>query len=147
MDRARAQEILAAYGADSACWPEGERAALTALLAADADLRAEAETAAALDRMLGVWAVPLASDDLAATRAADAALAALPAPRRWWPTAALGGSVAAALGAGALLLTPAQVAEAPAPAPVQIAAADHVSYDAAVTALVFTPTPEEESLI
>lgn len=153
MDRTRAQEIIAAYGADVTRWPAAEREAVQALVARDASLRAELAAAAALDGDLALWAmVPVRADDLAATAAADAALARLPAPRRWLPAAAIGGSIAASLVAAVLILpsagsdpAPVQVAEAtPVVAPVQTA---QVAQDVQLWGTVFTLTPEEESLI
>jgi hypothetical protein len=155
MDRTRVLEIIAAYGADATRWPAAEREAAQALIAQDAELRAEFEAAAALDAELMTWAMaPVPADDLAATAAADAAIAQGRSQRRWWPAAALGGSIAASLLAAVLILpTPssdpsppaAQVAQmAPTTAPIQTA---EVAQDVQVWASVFTLTPEEESLI
>ena len=153
MDRTRVLEIIAAYGADATRWPSAEREAAQAMVAKDAVLQAELEAATALDVELAAWALaPVGAGDLAATAAADAALAKAPPPRRWWPTAVLGGSVAASLLAAVLILPtpssepspePVQVAQAPA-APLQTAQVDP---DVQVWASVFTLTPEEESLI
>jgi len=152
MDRTRVQEIIAAYGADVARWPADEREAAQALMARDAELRADFDRASALDSDILAWAkVAVSADDVAATAAADRALAALPAPRRWWPTAVAGGSIAAALMVAALVLPSergtsdgVQVAQATPAAPVQTA---QVAQDLQVWASVFTPTPEEESVI
>ena len=156
MDRTRVLEIIAAYGADTARWPAAEREAAQALVAQDAALQAELDAAAALDTQLTAWAMaPFAVGDLEATMAADAALAKAQAPRRWWPTAVLGGSVAAALVAAVAILPtsigeptaePTQVARATtAPAaPVQTA---QIEQDVQLWGSVFTLTPEEESLI
>lgn len=155
MDRTRAQEIIAAYGADVTRWPAGEREAVQALLARDGELRAEFDAAAALDSDIALWAkLPVGADDLAATAAADAALAALPKPRRWLPVTVLGGSIAASLFAAVMILPSsgsdpapdtAQIAmTAPAAAPVQTA---QVERDVELWGTVFTLTPEEESLI
>lgn len=158
MDRTRVEEIIAAYGADATRWPPAEREAAQALAAGDDGLGARLAAAAALDAELTAWAMaPVEVDDVAATAAADAALAAAPAPRRWWPAVA-GGSVAASLLALALVL-PMSPTGAPSPgaqlagtstttpaqtAPVQTA---EVEQDVQLWASVFTLTPEEESLI
>ena len=113
----------------------------------------QAAAARLLDADLLAWAIaPVASDDAMASRAADAALAVLPAPRRWWP-ALTGGAIAATLAAIAVIpRTGTGPVPVPAPA-VQIAAAAptaaeaQITSDAAVLALVFTSTPEEESLL
>ncbi len=156
MDRNRAQEIIAAYGADAGRWPPAEREAALALIAEDKALRADMDVAASLDRELAVWAMAtVRTGDVAATAAADAALAALPQPRRWLPTAILGGSIAASLFAAVMILPapgsdPApdatQIAQAPVPAaaPIQLA---QVEQEVALYGTVFTLTPEEESLI
>lgn len=153
MDRTRAQDIIAAYGADVARWPAAEREAAHALLTRDPALRAELAAAAALDADLAIWAmVPVPADDVAASAAADAALRQLPSPRRWLPAAAVGGSIAASLLAVVLWLpstagdtAPTQLADAtPVTAPVQTA---QVAQDVQLWGTVFTLTPEEESLI
>lgn len=153
MDPTRAQEIIAAYGADVARWPADEREAAQAMIAGDPSLRAALAAAAALDADLGIWAMaPVRADDVAASAAADAALARMPAPRRWLPAAAVGGSIAASLLAAVLWLpstgndvAPTQIAEAtPVAAPVQTA---QVAQDVQLWGTVFTLTPEEESLI
>lgn len=155
MDRTRVLEIIAAYGADATRWPVAEREAAQSLVAQDAALRAELEAAAALDADLMAWAMaPVAAGDVAATAAADAALARASRERRWWPAVAVGGSIAASLLAAVLILpTPSsspspaattQVAQAAPTTPVQTA---QVEQDVQVWASVFTLTPEEESLI
>ena len=156
MDRTRVLEIIAAYGADATRWPAAEREAAQSLVAQDAALRVEFDAAAALDAELMAWAMaPVAAGDVDATAAADAALARASSQRRWWPAAALGGSIAASLLAAVLILpTPTdspstapatQVAQvAPTATPVQTA---QVEQDVQVWAFVFTLTPEEESLI
>lgn len=155
MDRTRVLEIMAAYGADAARWPANERTAAQALVAEDAALQAELDAAAVLDAELAAWAMaPVAVSDIDATAAADAALARAPVQRRWWPTAVLGGSVAAALVAAVAILPistggpsgeATQVAQATTPAaPVQTA---QIEQDVQLWGSVFTLTPEEESLI
>ena len=152
MNRTRVWEIIAVYGADATRWPADERAVAQALVAQDVTLRAELEAGAALDAELAAWAMaPVAADDVAATAAADAALANLPASRRWWPTAVAGGSIAGSLLAAMLILpTSSREPTAPPPiaatpiAPIETA---QVEQDVQVWASVFTLTPEEESLI
>jgi hypothetical protein len=156
MERSRAQEIIAAYGADVARWPAAERVAAQRLVAGDPALQAEVDVAGALDAELAIWArSPVAAADVDATAAADAALARVPSPRRWLPAAVLGGSVAASLLAAIVILpsapgdprssAPPQIAAAtPADAPVQTA---QVAQDVQLWGAVFTLTPEEESLI
>lgn len=155
MDRTRAQEIIAAYGADVARWPAAEREAAQLLIAGDAALRREFDVAAALDGELSAWAMAsVRSTDLDATAAADAALARAPAPRRWVPAAMLGGSIAASLLAAVVILpsfpddgassSAPQMTAATAIAPVQTA---QVEQDVELWGAVFTLTPEEESLI
>jgi hypothetical protein len=156
MDRTRVLEIIAAYGADATRWPAAEREAAQSLVAEDAALRAEFDAAASLDSELTAWAMaPVAVGDIAATAAADGALARVASRRRWWPAAAVGGSIAASLLAAVLILpTPSsdpspepatQVAQvAPTANTIQTA---QVEQDVQVWASVFTLTPEEESLI
>lgn len=155
MDRTRAQEIIAAYGGDATRWPEAERESALILIAGDAALGADLEAAMRLDRELSAWAMaPVASGDVAATSAADAALASLPSRRRWLPGVALGGSIAASLLAAVMIL-PSSTEEAPS-ASTQIATATpsaaliqtaQVEQDVQLWGTVFTLTPEEESLI
>lgn len=49
----RVQELIDAWGADSARWPEQEREAALCLVASSPHLQARLDEAAALDRMLG----------------------------------------------------------------------------------------------
>ncbi|MDO9488911.1 MAG: hypothetical protein Q7J32_11100, partial [Sphingomonadaceae bacterium] len=125
------------------------------LIASDPALRGELDVAAALDGELSVWAMaPLHASDVEATAAADAALARLPAPRRWLPAAMLGGTIAASLLAAVIMLpslsdevpssAAPQIAAAPTASPVQTA---QVAQDVQLWGAVFTLTPEEESLI
>lgn len=58
MDRSRLSEILEACGANPARWPEDERAAAKALLARDANLKAQAGREAELDEVLKDWDAP-----------------------------------------------------------------------------------------
>jgi hypothetical protein len=155
MDRTRVLEIIAAYGADVARWPADERDSALALAAEDAALQVKLDAAASLDAELAAWAAaPVAVSDIDATASADAALARVPVMQRWWPTAVLGGSVAAALVAAVAILPtstgepsgePTQVAQSTASgAPIQTA---QIEQDVQLWGSVFTLTPEEESLI
>lgn len=54
----RVSELIAAYGAAPAKWPEAERAAALALLAREPGLHAERQQMAALDAALDRWASP-----------------------------------------------------------------------------------------
>lgn len=73
----RALELIEAYGAEPGGWPEDERAAASVLMEAAPDTFAEAlSEARALDQMLMNEAIPLPSDDLAASILAGAPVAA-----------------------------------------------------------------------
>ena len=130
----RAAEIIAAYGADPARWPDGERATALAVIASSADLRAAQAAARGLDADLQRWAqAPVPAGDVAA-----AARQVLRRPRpllRW----ALGTGLAASLAAGLVALAPAGHHGKVAPA-----AAVRSSDDATAFAQLFTPTPDEE---
>ncbi|MCH8684585.1 hypothetical protein [Pedomonas mirosovicensis] len=67
IERSRLAEILETYGANPARWPEGERAAAEAALAADPGLQAVAARERLLDGWLSDWEMPA------------------PARRRWTP--------------------------------------------------------------
>jgi len=138
MDQDRAAEIIAAYGSDAARWPDAERAAAVHLIAGDPALSAARREAAELDALLVAWAAtPVARgnpDFMAATAARRVPAFAL---WRW----AAGGSMAAALTVGIVLVNP-----APAPVHHQAAAVATVS-DEQAFALLFTPTPDEENII
>lgn len=150
MNVERAAEIIAAYGGDPARWPDDERSAALRLVEADAGLARARSTALALDTAMTGWAQHA---DMArhtpgdAHNAAARALASRPAARpahlawRW----AAGTGMAAALAAG-LMLTSRFAPTAPAPAP-QSAAYRGPASDAAAFAMVFTPTPDEDSSI
>lgn len=148
----RAAEIIAAYGASAARWPEAERAATLAALEADLALQAERAAAGRLDMMIAGWAAaPVAPGDAAdAARRAMAAAGARPRERRTAPRWFGAGALAAAI-AAAVLLTPStiEISEPPPqPAARPAAAATAVAHDPAaeaqVLAMLFTPTPEEE---
>ncbi len=173
MDRNRALEIIAAYGGDPLRWPPQEQAALTALIAGDAGLQAAQASAVTLDAMLVAWGAYKIEDGKAEV-AADAALAALPAPRRWWGAAAAGGALAASVALALAMMPPqakpvvttrpapavtadataavtaakpaVQVASVPAATP-KAAAAARTDAEALAYAMLFTETPEEESTI
>lgn len=138
----RAAEIIAAYGADPARWPDAERATALDAVAASPALTAALAAARTLDAELAAWArAPL---DVADRAAADAAAATLrrPRPFRRW---ALGTGLAASLAAGLILLAPAQRL-APAGAPVTTTR-PATTDDASAFAQVFTPTPDEEQIL
>jgi anti-sigma factor RsiW len=148
----RALDIIAGYGADAARWPADERAALTAAIAASpvlqralADARA---TDAAIAGMIGDWAqvAPSAADS---ARLAAAARASAPRWNRW-----LGGAFAAALAASLIAIAPMPRLWGDAPeqqgttSPTIVASADDTGItDAQAYAMLFTLTPQEESLI
>lgn len=153
----RALEIIAAYGADSARWPDEARRALPALAARDAEVAAALVAAADLDGLLGGWAQAVAPGDFDL-----AAIAALPQerpaatrngpwPRRWIG----GGALAAAVAAGLVILAPMPTTSDPAVAtlspttsvPSATADGNAGGSDAEAFASVFTPTPDEEELI
>lgn len=138
----RAGEIIAAYGADPARWPDAERATALGVVAASPALRAAQAAAAVLDADLAAWATaPVAPGD-----AGVAAARATPRPRpylRW----AGGTGIAAAVAAGLVLLAP---VHRPAPSAARVAtlaAPAAGTYDAAAFAQVFTPTPDEEQVL
>lgn len=100
------------------------------------------------DADLTAWArLPVAGVAGDADRAIARALAALPpvATRRLRPAMWFAGatSIAAAV-AAAVIVFP---ASAPAPAPRAMAAQVDAADDAALFALIFTPTPDEETLL
>jgi hypothetical protein len=98
----RLAEILAAYGAEPARWPAGEREEALALLRRD---EGAARPAAALDRALDRFAV--ACPDATTVGRALAGFAALSPGsllRRWWFAPLLAGAGALGMAAGALLL-------------------------------------------
>lgn len=134
-------DLIDCYGADTARWPAEDRDAALAAIAADPALQAAFADAAALDAMLAGWAArPAATGD------ADAVAARIlrPAPR-WRRFAGAGGLIAAAVAA---VVYVAPMSTAPVAPPVVAATDARISaQDARDFASVFTPTPEEESLI
>jgi hypothetical protein len=159
MERARAVEIIEAYGGYPAAWPADERAAAEVMVAHDATLAAMVEEARAIDRVLRDWACALVpateADADAAAHAALAAVRPAPAVARWLPRAAAGGLLAASLAVGAILLSRPDRVPTPAerPAGVEIAFAAlpgedaEAAQDMLVWGSVFTPTPAEETVL
>lgn len=137
-------ELIESYGADTARWPADERDAALAAIAADPALQAALGRAAALDEMLAEWA---ARPVLAADADAVAARILRPRPVARWPRFAGAGGLIAAAVAAVIYVAP--MSTAPVATPVIAAAADTgvSAQDASDFASVFTPTPEEESLI
>ncbi len=142
----RATEIIAAYGADAARWPDDERAATLAALAESPDLAAARAAAAVLDADLCEWAnAPIVPGD-AGKAAAGAAFPSRPY-LRW-----VGGTgLAAAAAAAFLVVVPAKHVT-----PVHVAVAQAwptdraqptTTDDADAFAQVFTPTPDEEQVL
>lgn len=62
----RFRKLLGSYGANPERWPEDERAAAVALLAASSEARALRDQAETLDRMLDTYRVDAADDRLPA---------------------------------------------------------------------------------
>lgn len=62
----RFRKLLGSYGANPERWPEDERAAAVALLAASSEARALRDRAETLDRMLDTYRVEAADDVLSA---------------------------------------------------------------------------------
>jgi hypothetical protein len=96
----RLRNLLDAYGADPAHWPDDERATMQALIAASAPARAALAEAAALDALLAQDqpAMPLLNPVKIAAKAAAGARGAQPGSfqvRRMWPNVA--GLAAAAI--------------------------------------------------
>jgi len=141
----RAAEIVAAYGADPARWPDAERTDCSALVDRLSSLGYERRMAAALDAGLIAWArEPLVVHDGDAQRAVTRALAALPAPVRVKPLAWIGGALAASVAVGLAFVTLRPTTPARTAAPIQITRAQA---DSAQFRAVFTPTPDEEDVL
>lgn len=170
MDQTRAQEIIASYGADTLRWPLHERAALLEFIQGDAELQAAFAAAVPLDAALGDWARPRVAAGFA-DAAALAALAAIPATPRWWRGIAAGSAIAASVALAFAVLPPEErVVVTPTVTPIQRGSTDlpmksepvirtaavsaaqpttpapvsDADADAAVYAMMFTETPEEE---
>ena len=131
MTRERFQALADAYGGDIARWPEAERPAAHALLAADGGwARGALAEAEGLDAVLAVARPQPVSADLT-----DRILAAAPKPRarrtgiRWLLPAGMGAGLAAACAAG--LFTGVQLAQAAAEddAGITAVASDDLSLD------------------
>lgn len=139
----RVFELIAAYGADAARWPDDERVDALAIIAGDAALTAARDDAAELDGLLAAWALaPVRGGPSRHAETAIVAAGPLTARRGWL---ALGGGVAlAASVAGAVLMIPTPPAGV---APTRAAALDAPDEDAQAFALLFSPTPDEESLL
>lgn len=149
----RAFEILAAYGADAARWPDAEHAGLTAAIVTSPALQSALAAAQASDSaifaILPDWA-SVAPDTAASAKLAAAARASTPHWGRW-----LGGGFAAAIAASLIAIVPLPMPRTVAPeqqgTPTTeitnaAADADQIS-DAEAYAMLFTLTPQEESLI
>ncbi len=135
----RAAEIVAAYGGDTARWPDAERATALAVIASDTALTAALAEARGLDVDLTNWARrPVPFGD--ARTAAAVAMRPARFVMRW----AAGGSIAASLAAAIVLLTPSQIT--PSTAVPRTAAVTTLSDETAFEQ-VFTPTPDEEHLL
>ena len=152
MTEDRALEIIAAYGADATRWPAEECAALTAAIDGNPALQdalAEARTTdAAIAGMLGDWAqvAPSAADSAGL---AAAARASAPRWNRW-----IGGAFAAAIAASLIAVAPlpqlwgGATEQQGTTSPTIVASADDTGItDAQAYAMLFTLTPQEESLI
>jgi hypothetical protein len=148
----RALEIIAAYGADAARWPADECVALTAAIDASPVLQralVDAQTTdATLAGMLGDWAqvAPTAADS---ARLAVAARTSAPRWNRW-----IGGAFAAAIAASLIAIAPmpnlwgGATEQQGTTSPTIVASADDTEItDAQAYAMLFTLTPQEESLI
>lgn len=135
---ARAAEIIAAYGANPARWPDAERTMALGVIAEHPALKAALAEAQVLDRDLAGWARrPVRIGDARA-----AAAIAMQRPRNFMRWAA-GGSIAASLAAALVLLAPARMAPSTAVPGVVVASVT----DEAAFAHVFTPTPDEEHVL
>lgn len=138
----RAAEIISAYGADTARWPDHERATALAVIADDRALTLALRDAVRLDGLLLDWAgAPVVRGNVEA--AAASAMRAHPAARFWrW---AAGSGIAATLAVGIIVINPATRSTG-ALSPATTTAAAAVSDEQAFS-LLFSPTPDEESVI
>lgn len=152
MHPTRALEIIAAYGAEASRWPDAERTALVAAIAASPVLQAALADARATDftiaTMLGGWGqvMPTAADS---ARLAAAARRVVPRWNRW-----LGGAVAAAVAATLIAIAPiprlwggATEQQGTTPPTITASADETGISDAQAYAMLFTLTPQEENLI
>ena len=152
MTEQRALEIIAAMGADSARWPDDERAGVLALASRPA-VAAALAAAASLDALLGDWAcAEVTTAPFDAARLVPAPVVVSVRPRRRWLAA---GAMAAAVAAAAVLTpiaavsppNPAAQVAAVSPLPVPSATAGSDDGSDAEFAYVFTPTVDEDALI
>lgn len=135
----RAAEIVAAYGGDTARWPDAERATALSVIAADPVLVAALAEARVIDVDVADWArQPVRGGDALA-----AATIAMRQPRTFMRWAA-GGSIAASLAAAIVLMTPGRIA--PSPATNGAVTVASIS-DETAFAQVFSPTPDEERVL
>jgi len=151
----QALALITAYGAEAARWPDEQRAALLALVAADPLVAAAHAEAAQLDRLLGGWAmdVPPRSFDAEALIPVPAKARAPFKVVRWLGAGAAAASVAVALllgVPGAQTMVPAegvQIAQNDISSQVLLGSASGQSEPLDGFSLVFTPTADEEDLI
>jgi anti-sigma factor RsiW len=143
----RAREILAAYGANPARWPTGERDALSALIAAQPELAQAVAQAQALDQALEAWpqthGQAEAIDRLMARAAVDTSSRS-ERPRWLWVGAGLSAAIAAGL-AVAFVSGP-SLSPPIAPTVATQASANGLSSisDADVAAMLFSPQDQDE---
>jgi hypothetical protein len=139
IETARIHEILDAYGGDSARWPVEERDEALARVAADPVLLAAHDEARSFDAQLAGWArggAP-ASDGAAVA-------ARVLAPARWPRFAAGGLAAAVALFIAVNPFT--SVVKTPVTTSAVVATAD-TDIDSTAFSALFTPTPDEETII
>lgn len=150
--QAEALELIAAYGADAARWPQDRREAVLAFAASDAAVADALAEARRLDALLAGWArdVPARSFEVDALLPAGRPVAA---PVRGWraPRWLGGGALAASVAVALLLGLGGQqqdfaVRDGGTPSPaLESASGQPESMDD--FALIFTPTADEEDLI
>ena len=118
MTSQRLERLLQAYGADPMRWPQGERQAALALLAADPALEKQRREAAALDALLDRAEPPQASGELLGDILAAAGppswrqwlRATWPFGPLWQPASGLALAALAGVMVGATLTSPADLA-------------------------------------
>ncbi len=155
----RALEILAAYGADAARWPDDERAGVLALADHDPAVKAALDEVRGLDGLLAGWAsdVPLRQFDAAAlvpvqTTIEHTKSGFVPGKMRW-----AGGALVAASLALVVVLMPASqpammtgqdaIAEDVSIANVPLGSASDIVEPMDGFAMIFTPTADEEDAV
>lgn len=116
----RLAELLDAYGADRARWPEAERAGAWALIEADEAARTLYDEARALDALMGRASVVEPSPELKARVLADARKpretwiqALWPFGAAWKPASALAAAIILGVIAGVVLPSPFSGASVP----------------------------------